>query len=321
MLTIMTDNIILVLAVVGTLLALAASLYEKIANQKKLRILVSFVSAGAIITVGTLILSDINEKNRNQIATELEASKKEMVESISANVSKNLKLSKQSLTLLEQIESKFTGVPLGEVAVELTSPDLDGLHVFDKAHPSQIPRFVSWLNDKIRKEQNPAIGLIVNADRDYIVGLILAYLLANENSQDLIMQKLQQREDWSTFPDHETLQVIGDIRSDLQFVLFYDQSKSRLLGYADASLFAKELLVHQKQGRISEIEELLKVPGKANGSRIEKYFTSFSSRILEGVTSYDVAREMIQMRFNDGVFLHQGRPWFVSLSNMIKLAI
>jgi hypothetical protein len=245
----LTDNIILVLAVVGTLLALAASLYEKIAKQKKLRILVTFISAGAIITVGTLILNDLHEKNRSQIAEELENKKKEMIKSISANVSKNLSLSQQSLTLLEQIEAKFAEVPLGDVAVKLTSPDL-----------------------------------------------------------------------WDKFPDNDTLQAIGEIQSDLKYVLFYDSSKSRLLGFADASLFARELLVLQKQGRTSKIEELLKEPGKASASSMKPYFTSFNPRVLKGTTSYDVAQEMINEKFNDGVLLHKGIPWFVSLANMIKLA-
>jgi hypothetical protein len=316
----LTDNIILVLAVVGTLLALAASLYEKITKQKKLRILVTFISAGAIITVGTLILNDLHEKNRSQIAEELENKKKEMIKSISANVSKNLSLSQQSLTLLEQIEAKFAEVPLGDVAVKLTSPDLDGLHVFDKAHPSQIPSFVSWLNDKILHGQTPAIGFTVNANRSYSIGLTLGYLLANQTNLDLIMEKLNEPEGWNKFPDNDTLQAIDEIQSDLKYVLFYDGSKSRLLGFADASLFARELLVLQKQGRSSKIEELLKTPGKASASSMKPYFTSFNPRVLKGTTSYDVTQEMINEKFNDGVLLHKGTPWFVSLANMIKLA-
>ncbi len=314
-----TNNILLVLAVIAVLLSFAASLYEKIAKQKKLRILVAFISAGAIITVGTLILNNLYEKNRSQISNELESKKQDMIDSISANVSKNLNLSQQSLTLLEHIKAKFAEVPLGRVAVKLTSPEMDGLKVFDKAHPSQIPRFVNWL-DRTRHDQTPAIGFTVNANRTYRVGLTLGYLLANQTNFDLIMEKLNEPEGWNKFPDNDTLKAIDEIQSDLKYVLFYDGSKSRLLGFADANLFARELLVLKKQGRMSDIEELLRVPGKASVSSMKAYFTSFSPRVLRGTSSYDVAQEMINEKFNDGVLLHDGTPWFVSLANMIKLA-
>jgi len=201
------------------------------------------------------------KKQRKNI-TELEQKKKEMITNISKNVSASLEtsisaleVSKQSLTLLEDLESRLGRTSLGEVAVLLSAPDYDNLHIFEKGRPGQIPDYVSWLDETLQQpDKAPAISLTLNANKHYFLELILAYLLADKDNVNMIKTHLGRRPyDWRKFPDDNTLRSLGKNKSGVKYVLFYDRNKTRLMGFADATLLIRELLLYKKQGLSKDI--------------------------------------------------------------------
>jgi hypothetical protein len=329
MIEFVANNIVVILLVIGAVVPFVLSLYEKISEKKKVRVMLILLSTGFIITFCVIVISDIQQKNSAKVTAELESKKKEMIENITKNVSVNLKtsiealnVSRQSLTLLESLESNLKGTTIKEAAVELIASDYDNLHVFEKGDPSRIPQYVGWLEATLRQPgKEPAIAITVNANRSYVVGLILAYLLANEDNQNAIMTSLRPGwRAWKQFPDDTMLRSMGGIHPKVKYVLFYDGDKNRLLGFADASMFARELLLYQYQGLAESIGPILNEPGRASGEIMKNTFSSFHSAVFSADSAYEAARELIERKANSGVSVYQGKPWFISLSKVIKLA-
>jgi hypothetical protein len=271
----------------------------------------------------------MQQKNSKKISEELENKKTEMIEKISTNVSAGLKTSidtmviaQQSLTLLENLKKKLNKTTFKEVAVELVSKNYDRLHVFEKGDPSKLPKYVSWLEATLNQPgRDPALAFIVNANRHYVVGLILAYLLANGGNQDQIMNTLREGpRAWSRFPDNGTLSSIGEIQSKVKFVLFYNGSKDSLLGFADAAMFTRELFLYQTRGLASDIESILNLRGGASAEIMQKTFSSFSPMVFKADNVYEAAKQLIEKKENDGITLYQEKPWFLSLAKVIKIA-
>lgn len=322
MISFFEDNIVLILLILGAVVPFILSVYEKIAEKKKIRVMLILFSVGFVITLCLVIISDMQQKNSAQISAELEAKKTEMITTIRKNVKEDLELARQSVTLLENLQSKLSETAINEVAVELTTNNYDNLHVFEKSIPSKIPEFVRWLDKTIRNHQKePALSLTLNAGRHYVVGLILGYLLANKQNENLIMAELRGGPSaWEKFPDQKNLGRFGEIRTNLRYVLFYNSRKNRLLGFADAAVFTRELLLYHFQGRASDIEKILNEPGKASVKTMRTYFTSFTPAVFEAANAYEAVKQMIEMKVGYGVALYQEKPWHISLANIIKLA-
>ena len=323
------ENYILIFLAIGSVLPFILSVYEKIAEKKKMRVVLILLSTGFIISLCIIIISDMQQKNSKKISEELENKKKEMIDQISTNVSAGLETSietmviaKQSLTLLENLEAKLIKTPFKEVAVELVSKNYDRLHVFEKGDPSKFPEYLSWLEATLNQPgRDPVLAFIVNANRHYVVGLILAYLLANGENQDQIMKIIRAGPSaWRRFPDNRTLDFIGEIYSKVKFVLFYNGSKDRFLGFADAAMFTKELLLYQTRGLASDIESILNLRGGASAEIMQKTFSSFSPMVFKADNVYEAARQLIEKKENNGITLYQEKPWFLNLAKVIKIA-
>jgi hypothetical protein len=330
MLTFLKTNIGLILLVAGIVVPFALSVYEKISEKKRTRVVLILISTGFIITLCSIIIMNIQERNNEKIFTELEQKKKEMITNISKNVSASLEtsinaleVSKQSLTLLEDLESRLGRTSLGEVAVSLNAPDYDNLHVFEKGRPGQIPDYVSWLDETLQQPgKAPAISLTLNANRHYFLELILAYLLADKNNVDIVKTNLGRTpRDWRKFPDDATLSSLGRIKSGVRYVLFYDRNKNSLMGFADATILIRELLLYKKLRLSKDIEAMFNRAGNASVSKMQLYFSSFNPMVFKADNAYDAARILIENKVNEGVAFDKKNPWFISLALVIKLAI
>jgi len=67
----------------------------------------------------------------------------------------------------------------------------------------------------------------------------------------------------------------------------------KLLGYADARIFAKELVAYLKRNEANKAEYLLNGSPALFAAEVNKYFSSYNSHVVEGKDSYAVAQEMI----------------------------
>lgn len=67
----------------------------------------------------------------------LEEKKKEMISTISKNVSDNLAVSNKSLSLLEGLKSRLDGISISEVAVELTPLTMGKFQFLKRDHPKK----------------------------------------------------------------------------------------------------------------------------------------------------------------------------------------
>ena len=74
-----------------------------------------------------------------------------------------------------------------------------------------------------------------------------------------------------------------------------------MLGYADAVMFIKEMLLYNRMGMYAQIEEILNVPGKATKKTLSRYFKSFKSVVLAAEDAYAVAEDMIDKKINQTI--------------------
>jgi len=315
------ENVIFVLLIAGALVPFVLSLYEKVAEKKRLRVVLLLVSAGFIITLCTIIISHIQKRTSERINAQLDAKKTEMINEISTNVSKNLGVSEQSLNILERLQKRLSGTAFGEVAVKLATLQYDKMHAFEKGSVEKLDEYVSWLGSLRSYDRvQPALSLTLNAGKNYYVGLIIAYLIANDGNLSTIQAVL--REDpsaWEKFPDETMMNILGDTTASVKYVLFYDRVVGNLVGYADASLFLKELLLYREQQKQKDIQNLLQASNGVNRDRMRKTFSSYLPHVFRVDDAYNAARIMIEERVGEGVALHQDTPWFINLAGIIKL--
>jgi hypothetical protein len=198
----------------------------------------------------------------------------------------------------------------------------DILGVFEKEGPAKLPEYVSWLvSVQGEPRKKAALAITVNANRHYNLGLVLAYLLVTKDNLPRILNRLGNTPDmWERFPDDATLRDFGRLASSAQYVLFYDGDRSRLLGFADATVFAQELFVLRRQGRSQEIEHLLNQRGAGTVESIRMYFRSFAPDTIPAQDLFSAARTMIERRVSQAVVVYGGSPWFVNLASIIRLA-
>lgn len=316
----------LILLVAGAVIPFVLSIYEKISEKKKTRVILILISTGFIITLCSTLLVNIQESNRIKMLDGLEEKKKEMISTISKNVSDNLAVSNKSLNLLEGLKSRLDGISISEVAVELTPPDDGQISIFEKGSPQRINDYVKWLEQVKEhspgKKSAPALSLMLNTGRrNYITELILAFLLADIQNISLIEERLgRNKSEWREFPDEATIKELGRLRSGLAYVLFFNKSSDHLMGFANATEFAQELLLLKQQGKSKDIENMFNRQSLTDAEKMKKYFTSFKSMVFPFENPYDAARELIEQKENEAVIFNKKKQWFISLANVIKLA-
>jgi hypothetical protein len=181
----------------------------------------------------------------------------------------------------------------------------------------------------------PCLSLYVNSGHYYRIPLLLAYIMTDSSTYGDIGQVIQggpQR--WETFPhvdqffkDHGHLLTIavklGDQR--IGFVLIFDGSK-KLIGYADAMDFARELLVyHTIEKRINsptKTEQLFQYTerGKDPANEIGDAFSSFRKSIIRSTDTKEIVTQLIKSEQTEAIAINDDNMYVIKLEKMIKLA-
>jgi hypothetical protein len=166
----------------------------------------------------------------------------------------------------------------------------------------------------------PAISLTLNAQRHYVPGLIMAYTLANGINVDSIFNSLKSgSESWETFPSDAFIKGYGPVEPLVKYVIFFDGNRNQLLGFADASLFIKEMLLYNQMGMYHRIEEILNVPGMATGESLNRFFRSFRPDVLSAADAYAAAEAMIDKNISETIAEYQNHYWLINLAKIVEL--
>jgi len=323
------NNIALVLTILASVISLLGSMYDKVAKKKNLRlILVSMFVVFFLATV-KMVIDDIQKKNATLLKQQIETRRDMIAEEIRVKVQEGLtigleglEISKKTINLLEELKPQLSGKSVSIIGVKLTGLGTEEMHIFQKSNIYALKPFVLKIEGLLEEDGNalPAISLTLNANRHYIPGLIMAYTLANRRNVDNIFDSLKEgSENWDKFPSGAFINGYGPIEPLVKYVIFYNRNQNQLLGFADASMFIKEMLLYNQMGMYAEIEEILNDPGTATKETLSRYFKSFRSDVLTTADAYTAAEVMIDKNINETIAKYDNNYYLINLAKIVQL--
>lgn len=323
------NNIVLLFTILGSVISLLGSMYEKVAKKKNVRLILLSMFVVFFLATAKLVIDDIQKKNSAELKKQIETRRDMIAEEIRGNVHKGLKIglegleiSRKTINLLEELKPKLSGKSVSTIGVKLTGLGTEEMHIFQKGNIYELKTFVSKVEGLTAEDRNalPAISLTLNADRHYIPGLIMAYTLANRANVDNIFNLLKSgSESWSKFPSSAFIKGYGPIELLVKYVIFYNRNQNQLLGFADASMFIKEMLLYNQMDMYARIEDILNVPGMATRETLSSFFKSFRSDVLTATDAYAAAEIMIDKNINETIAEYGNHYWLINLAKIVEL--
>ncbi len=308
MIVFVQENVVFILAITGAVITFLIFLIEKLIKKQKLKFLLIFAALGFLAITGRQIIEHIEKKNKDL----LEQKKVEIVSEILNNT-------RTTLTLVEQLSEELSDVSPEKIGIELVqSTNHDELYQFFKGTRSLWQRYSMWLESfKPQENKVPCLSFIINANNHYNLNLILAYLYTNAKTGSYISNVMSN--EWWSFPDSYFIDQFGIPDLKIKYALFYDGVSKKLIGYADANLLSKELLLFLKTGKKDLVENILNRRDSNFLLNMSKYFRSFKSDVTEKKDAYLTAKEMLDRKINELVVVYEEKVYLVNLSNIVKV--
>ncbi len=346
----MSRNFWFVVTVMSLLVGLAGKVYEKVFEKKRLAMVLGFLFIPALIGIATLIVGEIQNRNsarlRKQVEDQRQKTIKEIKEGVKESVATSFKTLKTSLdtletsykslqenrkqtSALEEIKSRISGLSVDRVAVSLVrfSDEKTLLAPQEKPNVTLLEHYVDWLESN--KENNPVMSLILNAEKNYWPGLVVGFLTVTKENQPLVRnallnrQVLQDRykEKWLRFPSlPQELENIKIAETMVKYVLFFNEREDQLVGYAEASAFASELILYNLQGEGEVIKNLLNKKEGADTVRgMNNMFPSFREDVLKSDNVESAVEEMINNGISKAIIYLNPNYWLFDLAEMVRV--
>ena len=313
-------NPLLILGIAGGSIAFLASITKAVSSRRKTRYVLILSGLGFLILIGRQLVV----YNQNQSRTILEKSRQKLIEDIKDNVIK-------ARFTIEQVAEKLRAVSLNTLGSEFATIDSEvgengfvEFEAFGKGSPEMWETYANWLNGKRQIQANPSLFLTLNAGNHYNMGLLLAYLLTNEESRTAIkdiMEKGKERGPivWNKFPSDEFIKQFVEIKGNM-WILFFDRGFNNLVAYADAQSFVKELLLYRSLGQSDTIMTLLNTRDPNISKALSEKFTSVKTLVVRDSDTKTIIRTMIDKQVSELAVVEGQKRYIVYLERIIKLA-
>lgn len=322
-----SDNILLVLTIFGTVISFLASFVGLIFKKKPITILAILAVMG--FTVG--IAYQIYDYNQKQEDERRKAAKEQIVEAAQQardNVINEINWTvQQTKVTVDSIAKQLNETTLQEVATELVSIRTSGTINFEetiafaKGSPEMWRKYAGWLASVGRTKAAPSLSLTVNANHHYDSGLLLAYLLTSEATRDSLKDVIRQHSAWHNFPAEEIyLKAFAPYTAHLYWVLFYDGTTQKLVAFAEAQAFTQELMVYHRLKQHDKINKLLNDRGTNTIAELQKSFPSIQKAVFETSSPAELVKLMIDQQLAVSVTSADKKPYVAKLVRMIQLA-
>ncbi len=316
MLQFVSDNIYLVLTISGAIISFLASFIGIV--SKKNPILVLSILAVLGFTVG--IAYQFYEYNQKQIYATAQQTRDNVINEI------NLTVHETKITV-DSIAKQLNEATLQEVATELVNIRTSGTINFEetaafaKGSPGMWRKYAGWLTSLDKTMVAPSLSLTVNANHFYDSGLLLAYLLTSEATNDSLKDVVREPWVWNEFPAEEIyLKAFTPHTTHLQWVLFYDATTQRPVAYAEAQIFTQELMVYHRLKQHNKINALLNNRGAHTVPELQKSFPSIQTAVFKTKSPAKLVKLMIDQQLAISVTTADKKPYVVKLVRMIQLA-
>ncbi len=321
------ENILLVLGITGTVLTLVGSIIGAIAKlQKTSFILMVAVAACAIVTAQQIIAynetqqQEALEDSRRQQQQLLEESRGILIENIKKNVI-------QTRITVEGIAAKLESAPLDKLGMALVSvdddPSREGLGrmlAYGKGSAGMWKGYADWVGEVANlPDRRACLSVTINAGHHYVTGMLLAYLYTSDVTRKTI-KKVISRNGWRGFPDAGFIEKYGLATQGVQCLLVYDENRDHLIGFANASQFANELMAYQQRG-LSDLAQATLNKRRTDVGQLQQRFPSISTSVLPSVETKQLVQRMLKKQTAEAVVLKDRQPYLLQLEKIIKLAV
>ncbi len=195
---------------------------------------------------------------------------------------------------------------------------------FDKGTPQNWIRYKEWLFKAEADGANPALALSLGSGRYYMPGWILGWLLTTDATADAIGKRNSpDTPRWGKDCEDDLSDVFsGTSFPDLyiKYVLFFDTSgdAKRLIAYADAEAFARELKLILDLGGCESVQTALNQDSAVSALQaLQNLFRSVSPAVFPVGTVEEVAQAMISESASSGVLAGPNDEYYwVDLANL-----
>jgi hypothetical protein len=239
-----------------------------------------------------------------------------------------------SLILLVQQEENVGGVDREvEGSNWKLAQELSGKQVWNKGQMSRRtnelskwavqhwPVYADWLSTTQGEDVAASLSLTLSAHHQYDAGLLLAYLLTSEATREELEGIVPDYQAWHSFvaePLYLTNFSSGVGR--IRWVLFYDKTEQGLIGFANAQVFAQELMVYHRLGLHEQVDSMLNQPNSDKLAALKQMFPSIKTAIFATESPSELVRDMIDGQLVVSVAHSEERDYVARLERMIKLA-
>jgi flagellar basal body-associated protein FliL len=322
-----SDNVLMILTILGAVLSFLASLIGLISKKKPILILGILAILG--FTVG--ISYQVYSYNQKQEEERRKAAKEQIAEAAQRardNVVNEINLTvKQTKITVESIAQQLNKATLNEVATELVTMRSSGNVTFEetaafaKGSPDMWRNYARWLASLSRTTVAPSLSLTINTNHYYDSGLLLAYLLTSEATLSSLGPVVGRHDEWHSFPAEEIyLKTFSPQTAHLQYVLFYDVARQLPVAYAEAQEFTQELMVYHRLKQHAKIDALLNSRSPNAISELKKSFFSIQTAVFASKTPAELVKLMIDQQLAISVTTADKKTYVAKLVRMIQLA-
>lgn len=306
------ENLVLILAIAGAVISFLIFLTEKVVRKQKMRLFLILATMGFLILTGQQVIEYL-EKNNSAL---LDKARDDIVLEIKKKVT-------ITLTIVEQLSKELKGKSPEKIGVELVqSTETNELLQYSKGPPEAWVEYAEWLEYfRGQEKKYPCLSLTVNANNHYRISLLLAYLFTNSETRLYIEDAISQYR-WPSFPDTTFINSYHYFpEPDIKYVLIYDGVSGTLIGYADAKLFAEELLLYKITEKTSLVENILNKKVSDPIVNMKKHFKTFKSNVAIEKDAFTVASKMLEEKIDEMAVIYEKKLYLVNLSKIVKLVL
>jgi len=322
-----SDNILLVLTIIGAVVSFLASFIALISKKKPILILAVFAVLGFAVSIAYQI-SSYNQKQeiarRNAAKEQINAAARRARDNVINEI--NLTVQHTKITV-DSIAKQLNKIPLIEVATELISirtsntVNFEETLAFAKGSPEMWNKYAMWLASLARSQVAPSLSLTVHANNHYDSGLLLAYLLTSETTYDSLRGVVRQYSAWHNFLAEKIyLKVFVPHSTHIQWILFYDRTNTLPVAFADAKIFTQELMTYHRLKMHNKINNALNARRSNSIAVLQKLFPSIQTNVFKAKNPAELVKLMIDHQLDVAVTFSANKNYVAKLARMIQLA-
>jgi hypothetical protein len=333
MIRFISDNLLLILGIAGTVVGFLGMISKYIAENRKARMVLACVVLGFLILLGQRIVTHIldvekvrDEARRNQISEtkrDIMQRSLDVQEVIIKKIEDDVVITRYTV---EGMARRLERVPLETLGTQLVTikPSSEGgkfneLKAFAKGTPRMWKLYAKWLDEA---GPGASLSLIPGAEKNYNPGLVLAYLMTNQETKrdiETVINNFYHNPDTIlNFPDSSVLKRFSDGNGGIKWVVFLKETGGQLIAYADARSFTKELTIHYRLGDREYIRRLLNKPDPNLLSKLSDAFASVNSEISYDSSTKSVVKSMLDKQVSSIAVVDDSSQYVVRLEKVVQ---